>query len=328
MPSKTIRLRRATPFVHEQINQPAMQEQLSYTFRGVGSYFKDKGSEKQGSGLTRVEEEILLPQILSLPINDVGFWKAVDRYYTDINTKIPYGENGRELEIGQEVENITPITIQPNGLVKRDFEGKKILIKQAVTEKNLPLNVDDYIRYRHALCHPDVGPSPLEAKGNTSIQYYFEDLAVVQENKLAQLKIEDDALANYARIKDEYEKVKMVVTLMRNYIKAKPRVPKPNIEKLSEGELRMYLKELALSQPARFSQHVNDDNISKRYFIDVLISEGLLVRNNNLIVNPDDNQPLGSSTTEVIQKLNDPKNSGLLASLKARLKDTKRQIVE
>jgi hypothetical protein len=322
MASKKIVIKRARPFIHESINSEAMQQQLAYTRRGIGSYFASKNSTRSGSGLTVEEESLLLPLILGIPVNDMEFRKKVDLYYTNINTLVPFGAAGLELEVGQEKEWINPLTINDKGLPKRSSEGS-LVIKACVTADNMPINVDDYIKYRHGIKHPDTGATPQEAEGNKLMQYYVEDPDAVNKGKVDQLAIDDQALVDYAQIKLDKDKTKMIVTVMRTYIKAVSGKPKLDPERATPEELAIALKELALSQPERFHQFATDANIKKRYFIDSLLSAGILNRVGNNFLDAESNVSLGTSVQEVALKLYDGKNTAQFNLYKQRLEDKK-----
>ncbi len=189
IPSKKINIKRTKAFTHESINSEAMQQQLSYTKRGLGGYFASKNSTMSGSGLTREEQVLLLPLILGIPVNDMSFWKLVDKYYTEINTTIPFGGVGLELEIALVKEQKLPISIDPKtGLAQRTKEGS-LMLKTVVTAENMPISIDDYVKYRHALAHPHCGATPQEAHGNSLVQYYIEDPEAVTKSKVDQLEI-------------------------------------------------------------------------------------------------------------------------------------------
>ncbi len=324
---KKIFIKRKRQFQHESINSEVMAQQLSYTKRGLGGYFSSKSSTRSGSGLTREEEIILLPLILEIPVTDPEFWKRVDKFYTEINTHVPFGAVGLELQVGQMKKFIMPIELDPKtNLPKRTADGS-LIIKQAITPDNMPISVDDYIKFRHALKHPYCGGTPQEAEGNSLIQYYVEDPDAVLDSRVKQLDIEDLALVDYAQVKLDGKKTKMVVSIMKNYLKPKPGVPKIDPLTAKKEDLLLALKELAVNQPSRFHDVVSDQNLSRRYFIDSLLTAGILTRINNTIVDKDTNAPLGNNINEVIIKIYDGKNTAQYNSYKQRLADSSNKVV-
>src|SRR5690606_19206039 len=96
-------------------------------FRAVGPYYQGR---VPGSGLTFQEQKLLLPDVIGVEANDKDFRREVEKFYHEILTKIP--DAGIELEIGLENDN------------------------EPLSESNMPLNIKDYVIYRHIINSPQV----------------------------------------------------------------------------------------------------------------------------------------------------------------------------
>jgi len=304
--SKKIYLKRNRPFVHEQMMSEEVQEALSHSRRGIGSFFAGKHTTKKGTGLNDMETKILLPHVLDVTPEEPEFRRKVDSFYTEISTNVPF-KTGLELEIG--LEN-SPETIEE---VKTG--------KSKLSKANMPLNIDDYIKFRHAMAYPGTVISPTLAKGNQLAEYYFEDPTEVSTRELDELNTADQALNDYQRIKDSPDKVEMIVTLMRHWIPKKVGKPAVVVGLLTQTEKLIVLRELAQVQPAKFHEITNDETLKNKYIVDELISVNLLKRVGSTIMLEETGDSIGESLKEAAAYLFSPKQTQLLNNLKAAYKE-------
>ena len=301
MSNKFIFIKRAVPFVHDQINSEAMQEQLSMTTKSIGSYYVSKNSPKIGTGLTIEEERLLLPLQLSISPADINFMKEVNKWYGDFTTRVPGGQ-GLQLNIGLQKDNTL-----------------------AISQDNLPIELMDYLRYRHALGYPNTAPSPEAAKGNSLIEFYIEDPEKVLKFREADNEIKDKAIADYMTIKGDSDRVNMVLTVMKSYIRKKAGSPPININNLAASEKVILLRDLANMRPEKFSLTVNDPNIKIIYMVEEFLSLGILQRIGAMIVDTTDSQrALGATVLEVVALLKDPKEGHTKNRLKGEYDTRKR----
>lgn len=296
---KIIYIKRSVPFVHDQINSEAMQEQLAGTHRSIGSYFTASG--RTGTGLDYEEEKYIMATYFSMNEQDPKLPEKIERFFEDIATKIPGGKKGLELNIGLKVDTNKPVA--------RD---------------NMPIKLHDFIRYRHAIGYQKTALSPEAAAGNPLIEFYVEDPLKVLENESKQLETRDKAMEEYLKIKDDNERVNMVLSLMKQFFRKVQGVPPVNLGLLkganSLKEKQLLLRDLVNMRPERFYQVNTDPSIKKRYFIDELITTGILKRVGNAIVDTtDSNRTLGNTDTEVLNTLNDPRESMTITRLKSEL---------
>jgi len=294
MSDKFIFIKRAVPFVHDQINSEVMQEQLAMTKRSVGSYFASKNSPKLGTGLSPTEEDFLVPIILSMKKDNPEYSKVFREFYTNINTIIPGGPTGLKLNIGL-VDNT-----------------------KAVAADNLPEDINSYIRFRHILGYPNTAVSPEAAKGNPLIEYYVEDPDKVVDNKTKDLEVRDRAMAEYMKAKEDDKRVTMIVSVMKTYIKKEAGKPPVNIATATPKEKLIILRDLAISRPEKFYELATDQNLNKKYMIEELLSVGILSRVGNSIVDVEDNsRAIGNTVQEVVNFLWNPNEAMRLNRFKA-----------
>lgn len=308
--SKKIYLKRNRPFVHEQIMSEEVQEALSHSKRGIGSYFAGRFAAKKGTGLTDTEVKLLLPSVLAITPEEPNFRREVESFYTEITTQVPY-KTGLELEIGLENEAETI----------EDVVNKKSKLRK----DNMPLNIDDYIKFRHALAYPGTVISPSLAKGNQLAEYYFEDPTEVSSKELEQLNAADKALSDYQQIKDSPDKVEMIVTLMRHFIPKKVGKPAVVVAHLSDTDKLIVLRELAVVQPIKFHEIATDDMLKNKYIVDELISVNLLKRVGSTIMLEETGEAIGETLKDAAAWLFSPKQTQLLNTLKAEYKAKKKK---
>lgn len=298
MPDKFVYLKRAVPMVHDQISSEAMREQLASTHRSIGAYYPIKGSQRLGSGLTTQEEKLLLSEYLGIDKNDPKLSETIKTFYSDITTKVPGEAKGLELNIGLE-DNAKPFG-----------------------PDNMPVKLHDYIVYRHALGYPNTAPTASSAKGNPLVEYYIEDPDLVLKDKTQEADVRDDAYAEYLKVKKDNDKVNMLLTVLKPYIKKERGVPPINVyelenEKFLQKKL-LLLQELAKMRPERFYAAATDPMLKKRYLVEKLISTDIIVRKGNSFVDTtDSDNVLGTTNDEVVTVVFDAKNAALLQRLRA-----------
>jgi hypothetical protein len=199
--SKRITILRKSTFA--EAAQTGAADFMSMSSRSIGSYYESRTTQGQGTGLSIAERKLLIPYLIDIPGNDPTFLKACNAFYGSLVTKIPY-EDGLTLEIGLELDNDKPVT---------HFTGNPDI--PDTLRFNLPINIDHYVRYRHALKHPRVAASVDAAKGNQIVDFYIFDETTVLEATQKSNSERDKALATYInKIKDDMGKVDRMLTLL------------------------------------------------------------------------------------------------------------------
>lgn len=310
--SKLVYLKRAAPFIHEQMKSEAMQQQLALSHRSIGSYYQSSTNRKIATGLTPKEELLLIPILLGIdPANYIEYNKQKEAYYLDIVTKIPGGTKGRELNIGL-IDDQKALGDQ-----LLNDEGKVIGI-------NMPENIEDFCRWRHAIGFPHTAPSTEAATGNQLAWYYIEDPTKVLESQYHEVEVKDNALLEYAKVKDDPERVTMLLTVLKTYARKQSGKPPMNPANLGSKEKILALRDLAVTRPEKFYEMATDKDVKKRYFVEELLSTGIIGRIGNTFVDKgDNNAPLGDTVKDVIMNLNNPKETSRLNRLKANYDEVK-----
>lgn len=281
--------------IQQKVNQAEKGDQPYFiqSRATIGSYFKPGTNGSIGTGLLDWEVSLLLPSIVDLPSSDREFWKAVNDFYRNIDTAVT--PEGLTLEIGLTEDNEMPISYKQNG----------------ETVLNLPLNIYDYVIYRHILKHPMVAKTFAEAKeyGGQKMWYILDRIA---ESKIELAKLENRKLADevYYKVIADKEQIRMFLILAG-----------VNPNQLSEIDRKLKLKEIADGSPQTLIDIENNPNSKAVLFVSDLLELGILTTAGNRILISENNVDLGGSKTEAALTIYDKKSVELKNRLTALKKD-------
>lgn len=254
----------------------------------IGSYFKNG---RTATGLSLEEEKILMPHVIDTEITDRDYRKKVTEFFSDITTPISY-DTGVELEIGLTVDNGQP-----------------------VSASNLPLEILEYIKYKHAIGHPWMALTKEEGIGNQLKKYYLFDAEAAKGKNQKLRKESDAAMGIYLKVKAVPESIDQMLTLLgvdiRNYVDDK-NATNNKVEKLHE---------LMVADPVNFTGKYNDGNIAVRAWIEGMITTGVLKQYGKRIIDPEAeeaNKEIAASMEEAIFFFENEDNSAIVTALKAR----------
>lgn len=295
---------RASTFL-SRIQPKESAEYMSMAKMSIGSYFEKEGSRRIGCGLSFQELDLLLPKFVEVPHNHPEFMKKVSEYYQDIETKIPYGV-GLKLEVGL-IDNTKAI-------------GEELSAKSKLEEAkiNLPLNIGDYIKYKHAMNHPHVGKSKEEADSNAQKLFYIFNPEELRKKNKQGNEERDMALKIFLELKDNPNKIKMLLVVLGHNLKE---YTGKNKLQLMEDALR---KE-ATEKPKHFIDITSKKNLETEFFIQELVNHKIITNYSGKYQDPEATNPvnslLASSLEEFIFYLQDEGNSKMYLTLKARLSE-------
>lgn len=277
-----------------------VQEYLATGNETVGAYFESRNSPMVGSGLTIAEKKYLLPELLGISPEDRVFVEKCNEFYAGMNTSIPY-ENGKELEIGLETNNDKPL-----------FEVDKNGVR---TFSQMPINLADYIRYRHIKGHPKVAGNREEAEGNSTKDFYIFDPAVAEKVTETRQDLRDEAIAIYLTIiKDPAAAVK--VAQMLTLLEKDPRDVGTAADQKGE------LKRLAEANPKKFKDTFEDKNFENRYWVNTFVNTNVWSRAGvSRIVNKEDNKLIGNNMEEALAWMQDKENEELISVFKTKAQE-------
>ena len=292
--SRTIVIKSKLPFNHEE--QEALKDWFKTSRRSIGSYFKNTSSLQPGSGLEGWEEDILLSKFLGIKEDDPKFKEERDLFYVNMNTKVPY-ETGIELQIGLKVDNDQPI-------VFKNEEGK--------TVNNFPLELEDYLRYRHAIKHPEV--AELESQSESIIiKYYVVDSLLKKKLAREAENVSDVALEYWFEVKRIPKDAAMHLMLLG-----------VNYKTIDSADWSATLKDLILNKgkAATFIENYKDTDNNVRFDILRYVKEGIIIREGNRYIF--EAEQVGASEKDFIEYLKDENNNETILRIKAKFKELRK----
>jgi hypothetical protein len=294
--SRTVTIFRAGSFLSRAQGKD-IEDFFATSKKSIGSYWENVSSKKVASGLSFVEEAILLPHLVDATADDREFRKKVTSFYVDIDTQIPHN-TGRVLEIGLLLDNDKDVSFDPKDPSK----------------SNMPINLMDYVRYRHAIKHPYVAPNKEEADGNALIEFYIFDKTEVVKKNTKKSDEKDAAMQIYLTIKPEPTKVTMMLTLLgidpREFTGA-------NAEDLRIEALRKQSE----TNSKVFIETYNNTDLETHYWIKTMVNTGVMKIIGNKYFDAETNKLIGNTLEETTFFFKDEENSDVVVSLKARMQE-------
>ncbi len=293
--SRIITIYRKPSFL-EGAQKESAPEFMAMSKKSIGSYWETSTARKVGSGLSFDEQKLLMPLLIDCEPEDRQFREKVHEYFASMKTSIPY-EKGKQLEIGLEKDN-----------------------KAGISKDNMPIDVADYVAYRHALYHPAVAKSKSEADGNMLKEFYIFDPQAEEDAQVKAGHDKDESLEVYLEVKkkstakDGEDKVDMFLTLLGEDIR---RFKGKNALALKLDKL----KEYAEKKPAEVVELHKDKLLETRFEIQTMINVGIFEKVGTRVIDPQTGETIGHTDTEAIAWIKDSKNSEKLVMYKARVQE-------
>lgn len=180
-----------------------------------------------------------------------------------------------------------------------------------------PLNLEQYILYRHCLNYPDVAKDEAFINSNANLRFYIKDKnkEEVRKNKL--IKEQQTALRNLVELQASPVKTNAVYVEYCIYsgISLSDGLSKTALIQSKE------LMDFATTNPRKFNEFVTDKNLLDKAFIETLITRGELVRSDfNQQISTPDGKFIGANINEAISYFKNPNNAGLKTKLENKLK--------
>ena len=282
------------------------------------------------------EIEAYLPSIIGVAPNDPNFMTRVKNYFNNI--QIPVDEIGKVFDVSFVyktkrdylviLKKEQAIEDRYNSVGKNNQRLLKEALKTKLYELDLlestkhkygrPVNVEDYLMYRHCLLYNDVCKETALINSDPSIRFYFKD-DQKEKAKLKKLRLEaNQAKKNFvACIADNtlFEAMYIQYCVHRGL---------PIVSSLMEDDIikEQNLDKFSSEDPAKFNKMFNDKDIKLKATIEQLISRGELVRlshNQNIMTN--EGVFLGQNMNEVVAWFNNPDNTSVVNAYLNKLKN-------
>lgn len=312
--------------LYRKANDKVLPKRIDY----IGSCFN---SSKVISA-NQEEVNAYFPNLVGLSPNDPSFMLRVKQYLNNI--RIPVDELGKTFDISfyyyhkkdyykfKAKEEAIEETYQK--APRRGDVEIKAAIKAKVNALNLlesqkhkvgyPINVEDYLMYRHCLLYHSVAKDMSIINSDTSIRFYFKD-DKKEADKLRKYRLEvNKAKANYvACIADSvlFEAVYIQYCVL-NSLPVLTCLNRPQLDK------EIDLDKFSSNEPVKFNKIVYNKDIKLMAVIEKLIARGELVRSQyNQNITTTDGELIGANTGEAIAWFKDPKNASMVAAYNHKL---------
>lgn len=348
-----------TPVVKEVVNTPddedeSYTDERSVTIALVKNYSlyrraNDKVLPKRrdyiGGSVTasrvlsanKDEIETYFPNIVGLAPNNENFITRVKQYLNNIRIQVDelgktfdvsffYNRKADYYRIKREEEKIEEAYSKAN---RQDLSKLKAALKEKITRLNTlestkcklghPINVEEYLMYRHCLLYNDVAKDMALINSDPTIRFYFKDNQKEAE-KLKKFRLElNKAKVNYVQCladDDLFDAIYIQYCVINGL---------PIVSSLAEDviERQNKLDRFSTEEPVKFNKLCGDKNIRLMAIIERLIARGELIRSEyNQNITTSDGEFIGANIKEAISWFNNPDNSSAVNAFYNRLKNS------
>ena len=180
-----------------------------------------------------------------------------------------------------------------------------------------PVNLEQYIIYRHCLLYRDVAKDTAIVNSDPSVRFYIKDEAKEAEKQKKLTEYRMQAMRNFIELNASPTKrnaVYIAIVASRN-----ENVSEALIK--TDSEKTSYLMDYVNTHPDKFNKLFADKNITTRAFIETLIVRGELVRSDfNQQISTADGTLIGSNMNGAVAFFNNPDNKDMKELYENKLK--------
>ena len=180
-----------------------------------------------------------------------------------------------------------------------------------------PVNLEQYIIYRHCLLYRDVAKDTAVVNSDPSVRFYIKDEAKEAEKQKKLTEYRMQAMRNFIELNASPTKrnaVYITIVASRNENVSEALVK-------TDSEKTSYLMDYVNTHPDKFNKLFADKNITTRAFIETLIVRGELVRSEfNQQISTADGTLIGSNMNGAVAFFNNPDNKDMKELYENKLK--------
>lgn len=296
------------------------------------------GSVSASRTLSANKEEIeaYFPNIIGLTPGNVDFVMRIKQYLNNIripvdelgktfNTSFVYYKKRDYYKVKSEEERIEADYLRVN---RQDLSKLKAGLIDKINRLNIlesskhklgyPVNVEEYLMYRHCLLYNDVAKDIALINSDSSIRFYFKD-DQKEEEKLRKFRNEiNKAKANYvAALADDV----LFEAIYTQYLASNNLPVVAGLaEKAMEKELK--LDRFSSEEPVKFNKMFTNKDAKLIGNIELLIAHGELTRSDyNQNISSADGQFIGANMSEAINWFKHPDNTSTVNAYNSKLRN-------
>ena len=205
-------------------------------------------------------------------------------------------------------------------LIKEAIKRRVDALNTLESEKHKvgrPVNLEQYIIYRHCLLYRDVAKDIALVNSDPSLRFYIKDEAKEAEKEKKRTEQRMQAMSKFIEINGIPSKrnaIYITIVAGRN----------ENVSEAllkSDVEKQAYLMDFVNTNPEKFNKLVADKNITTKAFIETLIVRGELVRSEyNQQISTADGTLIGSNMNAAVAFFNNPDNKDMRELFENKLK--------
>lgn len=310
-----------------KVNDKSMPKRRDY----IGSSIKSS----QILSSNRGEVETYFPQLLGISSNNESFTTRLKQYLNNIhvhvdelgvtfdasfrfNTKRDYFKFKKKEEA---IENAYKQVDRQN--LEELKKALKIKIRDINDiESNLykvgsPVNVAEYVLYRHCLLYRDVAKDTAFINSDSHIRFYFKDENKEKALQQKQRNAVNTAKRNYVELLGDDAKFKAV------YIQYCVLNNMGIVTSLADERINqeVQLDRFSTNEPVKFNAICTDKDIQIKSTIELLISRGEFVRSQfNQNITTKDGDFIGANMKDAVVWFKNPENENIVAAFENKLK--------
>lgn len=282
------------------------------------------------------EVEAYFPNLVGVAANEMSFITRVKKYLNNISVSVD--ELGRTFDISFHYNHKKDyyrikaeedkIEAEYQKVNRQNIKELKDALKLKITKLNAlestkheygyPLNVEEYLMYRHCLLYRDVAKDVALINSDQSIRFYFKDDQKENEKRRKYRMEVNKAKANYvACLADNtlFDAIYVQYCVMNNL---------PVISSLAEDRIEREIKldKFSSDEPVKFNRIFNNKDAKLIATIETLIARGELVRSqyNQNITTPDGDF-VGANIGEAVAYFKNPENTSIVNAYYSKLKN-------
>lgn len=283
----------------------------------------------------RAEVEAYFPQLLGISVNNENFVTRLKQYLNNI--QVPVNELGVTFDCSfifnhkrdyfafkAREEEIEMAYKKANKQSTKDLRaalGIKINDLNNLESEQYavgsPVNITDYILYRHCLLYRDIAKDTALINCDPFIRFYLKDDAKDKERQQKLRQEINNAKRNYIEVIGDDEMFDAV------YIQYCVVTGLPIVNSLLSERMdkESQLDKFSTSEPVKFNSIVKDRDLRIKSLIELLIARGEFVRSQfNQNITTQDGEFIGANMKEAIAWAKNPENENVLAAFKNKLK--------
>lgn len=282
------------------------------------------------------EVEAYFPNLVGVAANEMSFITRVKKYLNNISVSVD--ELGRTFDISFHYNHKKDyyrikaeedkIEAEYQKVNRQNIKELKDALKLKITKLNAlestkheygyPLNIEEYLMYRHCLLYRDVAKDVALINSDQSIRFYFKDDQKENEKRRKYRMEVNKAKANYvACLADNtlFDAIYVQYCVMNNL---------PVISSLAEDRIEREIKldKFSSDEPVKFNRIFNNKDAKLIATIETLIARGELVRSqyNQNITTPDGDF-IGANIGEAVAYFKNPENTSIVNAYYSKLKN-------